>query len=337
MKRVFRLLLIPALVAAFAVSTAAQSSAATRCLQEAQPKKDLYEKFLANYKGTVEDQKLANELGNEYVTKYGNCPDDADAKVTQFVQRWLDRYAKAVREFACTDAINRKDYARAFPACGRLVQEQPDNLDWLLLLSRAGYANITSAAPDNSLNAEAAKMAHRAAELIETGKSPAKWDPFPSRDEALGFLYYAQGVFTHQTAPAEAAAAFIKAAQSNSLFKRESSTYTYLAAIYETNELNKLIDKYNASFPPGQPIPDAKKTQYEQMLAQINEVRDRIIDAYARAASILNPDPTADANRKVAVNNKLIAYYKTRHQGSDAGLAELIFTVMSQPIPLPSH
>lgn len=57
----------------------------------------------------------------------------------------------------------------------------------------------------------------------------------------------------------------------------------------------------------------------------------------ARAASILNPDPTADANRKVAVNNKLIAYYKTRHQGSDAGLAELIFTVMSQPIPLPSH
>jgi hypothetical protein len=341
MKNVLRLLILAAAVASFTLPAFAQDTpaagAASVCTSEADAKAALYQKFLANYKGTPEQQKIANETGREYVNKYGTCPDEGDKKIATFIQNWNTKYEKAVRDFACTDAFIKKDYAKTFEACRVILNTEPDNVDTVLLLARAGYANMTSPAPNKTLNADAARMARRAIELIESGKAPAKWEPFPSRDEALGFLYYAQGVFTQETSPTDAAATFIKAAQSNSLFKREYSTYTYLANIYETNELKKLIDEYKATFPPGNPIPDEKKPQYDQMLLQIGKVQDRIIDAYARAASILNADPKADPNRKKAVMNQLTQYYKARHEDSDAGLQELVNNVLSRPLPIPGQ
>ena len=343
MKNVLRVLIVAAFVTAFALPALAQDAAATPaaqagpCTTEVDAKAAMYQKFLANYKGTPDQQKVAAETGKEYLSKYGACPDESDQKIATFIKGWVTKYDKAVRDFACTDAFNKKDYARAYQACQVILNEQPENTDIVLMLARAGYANVTATPPNKSLNAEAARMARRAVELIESGKAPTKWDPFPSKDEALGFLYYAQGVFTQETDPAAAAAAFIKAAQSNSLFKNESSTYTYLASIYRTNELKKLVADYTAAFPPNVPIPDEKKEQYNQMFVQIGRVQDRIIDAYARAAAILKADPKADPNRLKQVMTELTDFYKLRHENSEAGLQELIAGIMSKPIMLPGQ
>jgi len=340
MKNVFRLLVMAALAALFALPAFAQDTtggAAAQCTADADAKAALYQSFLSNYKGNPEQQKTASQTGKDYITKYGNCPDESDKKIASFIQNWVSKYDKAVRDFACTDSFNKKDYTGTFQACRAILDADPENVDTLLLLARAGYANVTLPTPNKTRNADAARMARRAAELIESGKAPAKWDPFKSRDEALGFLYYAQGVFLSETSPTDAAAAFIKAAQSNSTFNREASTYTYLATIYETNELKKLVDEYTAAFPPGNPIPDEKKAQYDQMLAQIGKVQDRIVDAYARAAAIMNADPKADAARKKAVMNKLTGYYKARHNDSDAGLNDLVANVLSKPLMLPGQ
>src|SRR5215213_8432590 len=347
MKNVLRVLIVAAFVTAFALPAMAQDAAATPaatpaaqagpCTTEVDAKAATYQKFLANYKGTPDAQKIAAETGKEYLSKYGACPDESDKKITAFIQNWVTKYDAAVEEFACTDAFNKKDYSKAFRACQVILAKQPDNVEKVLLLARAGYANVTSATPNKSLNADAARMARRAVELIQSGKVPTKWDPFPSQDEALGFLYYSQGVFAQETDPAAASAAFIKAAQTNSLFKNESSTYTYLAAIYETNELKKLVDAYTQAFPPGNPIPDEKKAQYDQMYLQISKVQDRIIDAYARAYAILKADPKADAVRTKAVLNKLTTYYKARHEDKEDGLQELIASVLSKPIMLPGQ
>lgn len=343
MKNVMRVLIVAAFVTAFALPALAQDAAATPaaqagpCTTEVEAKAALYKKFLDNYKGTPEQQKIASETGKEYLSKYGNCPDDGDKKIAAFIQNWVTKYDVAVRDFACTDAFNKKDYARAFQACQVILNEKPDNIDIVLLLARGGYANVTATPPNTALNAEAARMSRRAIELIQSGKTPAKWDPFPNQDEALGFLYYAQGVFTRETDPAAAAAAFIKAAQSNSLFKRESSTYTYLADIYEKTELKKLVDEYNVAFPANVPIPDEKKPQYDEMMAKINKVLDRLIDSYARAASILNSDPKADPKNKTAVMNTLTRYYKQRHEDKEDGLQQLIASVMNTPLMLPGQ
>jgi hypothetical protein len=339
MKNVLRVLIVAAFVAAFALPAFAQTTtptpAASGPCTEVDAKAALYGKFRENFKGTPEQQKVAYDAGKEYLSKYGTCTDETDKPIIAYVQNWVTKYEAAVEEFACTDAFNKKNYADAFKACQVIIAKQPDNIDKVLLLARAGYANVTLPSPNTSLNPEALRMARRSVELIESGKAPAKWDPFPGKDEALGFLYYEQGVLARETDPAAATAAFIKAAQSNSTFKQESSTYTYLAGIYETNELKKLVDVYTTTFPPGNPIPDDKKTQYNEMFLQISKVQDRIIDAYARAYAILKADPKADAARSKAILTKLTAYYKARHEDKEDGLPQLVATVLNTPLMLP--
>ena len=62
-------------------------------------KANLYQKFLDNFKGTVEQQKVAYEVGKEYIARYGDCPDKADKKVAAYVRRWVAAYEAAVREW----------------------------------------------------------------------------------------------------------------------------------------------------------------------------------------------------------------------------------------------
>ena len=319
MKNALRVLIVAALAAAFALPAFAQTTtpapAASGPCTEVDAKAALYNKFRENFKGSPDQQKVAYDAGKEYLSKYGSCTEASDTQIAAYVQNWVSKYEKA-------DVI---------------IAQHPDDVETVLLLARAGYANVTSPTPNKALNADAARMARRAVELIQSGKTPAKWEPFPSQDEALGFLYYAQGVFSQDTDSAAASAAFIKAAQSNSLFKKESSTYTYLANIYETTELKKLVDEYTAAFPPGNPIPDEKKPQYDQMVLQISKVQDRIIDSYARAYAILNADPKADAARKTAVLKKLTTYYKARHEDKEDGLQQYIAGVLNTPLMLPGQ
>jgi len=99
-------------------------------------------------------------------------------------------------------------------------------------------------------------------------------DPFANRDEALGFLHFSQGVLLFEAAPSEAAAAFLKAAQSNSTYKREASTYSYLASLYEMNELNQLITTFQASFPLGQKVPPQNQAHYDETIRHIQKTMD---------------------------------------------------------------
>ena len=338
MKNVSRLLIMAALIAAFALPAFAQDTTAAQCTADAEAMNAVYQKFLANYKGTPDQQKTASDTGHEYLTKYGNCPDEPSQKIATFIKNWVTKYDVAARNFACTDAVNKKDYAGAFQACRVILSAEPDNLDTLLLLSVAGLNNAASPNPNKALNADAVAVMRHAAELIESGKAPTKWDaPFTNRDEALGLLYYAQGVVLFGSSPTDAAAAFQKAAQSNSKYKREPSTYTYLGTIYETNELKKLVADYTAAFPPNVPIPDEKKPQYNDMLAQITKVQFRILDAYARAASYMNTDPKYDAAKKKAVMDKVTAYYKATHNDKDDGLPQYVANVTSTPLMLPGQ
>lgn len=338
MKNVLRLLVLTAAVASFTLPALAQETpsgdAASICTSEADAKAALYKKFLDHYKGTPEQQKIAYETGKEYLSKYGTCPDEGDKKIAAFIQNRKALYEEAVEEFEFTESFNKKDYARTFELGRARLNKLPDNIGVILLLTRAGYANIATGGPNNkSLNPEAARMARRALDLIESGKAPDKWEPFANRDEAIGFLQYTIGLVTAETSPGDASKAFIKAAQSNSTFKKEPSTFTQLANVYEVNELKKLVDEYNVAFPPGKPISDDIKPKYDQMLAQIGTVQDRIIDAYARAAAVMGADPKYAASKK-AVMSKLTAYYKARNNDSEAGLPELINNVLSKPIPI---
>src|SRR5215212_975244 len=112
MKNVLRLLVFAALVTVFALpsyaqdATPAQTPAAGPCTTEAEAKGALYQKFLASYKGTPDQQKAASETGKEYLSKYGTCPDDADKKVATFIQNWVGKYDAAAADFIWKKALN---------------------------------------------------------------------------------------------------------------------------------------------------------------------------------------------------------------------------------------
>ena len=77
---------------------------------------------------------------------------------------------------------------------------------------------------------------------------------------------------------------------------------------------------------------DVWLVQEEAALATINSVMDKIIDAYARAVALASKDPqqTAAKNAWLA---RLTELYKFRHDGSNAGLNELIAGVLATPLP----
>ena len=89
MKNVLWLLIIAALATAFALPAFAQDTqpTAAQCTADADAKAALYKKFLDNYKGSPDQQKVAYDTGKEYLGKYGNCPDEGDKKIGYVVIR----------------------------------------------------------------------------------------------------------------------------------------------------------------------------------------------------------------------------------------------------------
>jgi hypothetical protein len=325
-----------ALTAAFALTAFAQTAtpaqtpapaatpAAGPCTTEVEAKAALYKKFLDNYKGTPEQQKTASEAGNEYLTKYGNCPDDSDKQITAFVQKWVGKYEAAAAEFNCTKAVNDTP-AQAFQVCAPLRDKDPQNLKYHLMLVAAGIKSYSN--KDNSLNARAAAEARTALQLIESGKTTDVWAPFANQQDAPAGLRYYIAAWTFEANPDEAATQLRTIAQSNSAFAKEPATYQLLAASYYKGEYNKLAAEYKEKCEGKDATPEC-----DTLLNKINAVTDRIIDSYARAVALSNGKPQQADLRKT-----LTTFYKQRHDNSEAGLNELIANVLSKPVMLPGQ
>ena len=214
---------------------------------------------------------------------------------------------------------NKKDYPKAFELGKQIIAEEPDNLRVLIDLSNAGYASRKV----ETYNADTLTYAKKAIELIESGKDPGNWTPYKSKDEALGYLYYTVGLLNAQKNPAEGLTSVIKAAQFEGGISKLASTYAFIAGAYEAGQYAKLYADYKAKFEGKDESPESKLA-----LENINQVVDRMIDAYARAVALAGNDP-----QKAVWMESLTTWYKFRHNQSDAGLTEMIASVMSKPLP----
>jgi hypothetical protein len=119
----------------------------------------------------------------------------------------------------------------------------------------------------------------------------------------------------------------IKAAQFDSDLKKDPWTYFFIGAAYEAGPYAKLSADYKAKFEGKDESPESKLA-----LANIQQVIDRVIDAYARAVALAGTDAKYQVNKKEWMDS-LTTWYKYRHNQSDAGLNEMIATVLSKPLP----
>ncbi len=328
MKNALSFLMTIALAAVFALPAFAQDATT----QENEARAALYQKFLDNYKGQPEQQKVAYQTGKEYVGKYSGLTDPSDVQIVDFVRKWVSKYEKADRDFRFWAAIEKGDFAAAAPLGRQMLGEEPDNVRINLVLGRTGYVAVSKG--DKNASNDALGFIRRTMQLVEAGKTTDNWAPFLNKDDTLGWLNYMEGFLLLDAQPDAAVKSLIKAAQSNGAASKEPTTYDTLAYLY-TKEYQKAATEYQKKFPDGTEITPELKPEYDRLQWQLDKIKDRIIDAYARSvASSMKPE---HQTAKAKAMTQLTAIYKSRNNDSDAGLKELIAGVMAKPLMLPGQ
>lgn len=349
MKNLIRPLILSALAATFVVPAVAQTptgtqtppagatAAAALSPADEAAKAALYDKWRNNRNGDAAAQKLAFESGQEYLQKYG-AEEDVYVKA---VRKWVTNYEKAMREFDYTTALKDQKYDRAFSLGKEIVVLQPERVDIPMVLGWSGY--LVSTKNNDAFNTEAAAYARRALQLIEAGRTPmaldasgkeiVSWAPFTSREDAIGGLNFALGSFaTKLKKPEEAAVYFYKAAQQQTGFTgKEPSTYANLGGAYaQFAEYKKLIQDYQTLVTKDANA--AGSDEAKAILARLDPMTDRIIDAYARAVALAGTNATY-ATPKADWMKRLTDFYKFRNNNADTGLNEFVASVLTKPMP----
>jgi hypothetical protein len=348
MKNLIRPLILSALAATFTVSASAQTptsspapatgaAATTLSPADEAAKAALYDKWRNNRNGDAAAQKSAYEAGQEYLQKYG-ADNDVYVKA---VQKWVTNYEKATREFEYSVALKDQKYDRAFVLGKEIIALQPERVDIPLVLGWSGY--LASTKNNDSFNTEAAAYARQALQRIESGRQPmvldangkevVSWAPFTSREDAIGGLNFALGSFaTKLKKPEEAAVYFHKAAQQQTGFTgKEPSTYANLGGAYaQFAEYKKLIQDYQTLVTKDANA--AGSDEAKAILARLDPMTDRIIDAYARAIALAGTNANY-ATAKADWMKRLTDFYKFRNNNADTGLNEFVASVLSKPMP----
>ena len=289
-------------------------------------KVNTYKKFVDN---RVPNPVAAYQAARDYMARYGK----EDDQYTKYLKVWIAAYEaderaarlaaeKADREQQLLGSFTTKDYAKSYGLAKQVLADSPDNLRVLIALGYGGIAASTEG-HNEAFNADAAKYAARAIQLIGSGKTPDTWAPFKGKDDVLGSLHYALGFYALKTNPEVAIQSFITAAQVDADRRNAPSTYYYLAASYQTGPYKKLSEDYGKRFANQPESPESKAA-----LESINKVVDKMIDAYARAVALAGTSPA-----KAQWMAQLTNFWKFRHENSDTGLNEYIAGVLKTPLP----
>jgi tetratricopeptide (TPR) repeat protein len=261
-------------------------------------------------------QRQAYDIAMEYLPKYSKC-DDA---YTKAVQKFVELYGVAAKDFDFLKAFNEKRWADAVNQGKQIIAQRPDDTKITMLTAWAAY---TGGVPpgDKALLAEAEVLIPKALQLLETGKPPDSYEPFKDKEDAQSYLGYVLGALNADKNPEEALKHLTKVAQSNGRAKTEPTTYQYLGYVYD-QQYEKLAEQYKT-------VATKDPAKGTELLNNINSVVDKIIDAYARAIAYSKTEsPT-----KTAWMDKVRELYKWRHQGSETGMTEMIASITTKPLP----
>ena len=328
MKTLTRLLIVAALASLFALPSLAQDAAAPANPCESAERTELYTKYYEQKK--AQDQAPAFATAKEYLAKYETaCPDQYSKAVRKFHDAYAAATGKATLQKAFYDAVNAKDARKAIDAGKQLLAIEPDNSGIHLLTAFTAYNGlVTKGSPvynDAGVTSETVAAANRAIEMIQAGKEPkdvagkTSWAPFKGRDDALAWANFWSGTLQFRNAPDAAVKQLVTVAQSNVAEVKENPTvYTVLAVALET-ERARLAEEYKKF--------SEENDQTRLLLANINQIVDRQIDAYARAVAY-----EKDAARKAEWMTTLTELYKSRNEGKTDGLQAKIDAIKTTPL-----
>jgi tetratricopeptide (TPR) repeat protein len=274
-------------------------------------------------------QKEAYGIGQEYLAKYASCNDSYSKAVQKFVTQYGDAVRKVGNVAELNDALYvKKDFAKAFQVGNQMLAADPENLSLLIQLGYAGYNAQSLNPPVTTFSPTSLGYAKKAVEMLEAGKTPSEWVLFKTKDEALGYLNFAIGEYMRKDNPAGALPYYLKSA-SVAPTKDVALTYARIAESYERGQYEQLKKDFAARF-EGKPETDESK----YALNNLNEVIDRVMDAYARAISLAGSDPKFQQLKNESMQI-LTGYYKFRNNNTTTGLDAFIAGATAKPLPEP--
>ena len=284
---------------------------------------------VTTYKRFVENREpnpaAAYQAAKDYMARY-NKEDD---QYTRYLKQWMSAFEKDERQDTLLRSIyGEKNYAAGFGLAKQVLTDDPDDVKALIALGYGGYLATTNA-KNETFNADSARYAQKAIQLLESGKTPDAWEPFKSREDAIASLNYAIGFIDLKPRPEEAIGRFVKVISIDSDLRKTPSTYYLLAVAYEQGPYKRLSADYTRRFANQPETPESKAA-----IEMLNKVMDRIVDAYARAVALAGNDPQHQAS-KAEWTKRLTDLYKFRHESSDAGLSQFIAGVLATPFPQP--
>ena len=281
---------------------------------------DLYNRFAENKKVPVaERQRLAYEAARDYVKRFNQEGDPHFVEMRKFVTE----YERVLHNYELHELYAAKKYPKVFESGRATLKKDAENFYVLATLTQAGYELAQSG--DATLNEETVGYARTASTIADSGKlsQPA---PFATLDDAKGFLNFVLGWFLRAQSPVEAAEALTKAAKSASRYKDDPLTYNLLGIAILKGEYAHAAADYNTNFGNKPPSPEQ-----EAAWGKLSKLGERVIDAYARAVALSTRPDQAEGKTKML--NQLTSLYKSFHNNSDAGLNDLIASVLSKPLP----
>jgi len=269
------------------------------------------------------DPAKAAEAGKKYLAA---CPQE-EGPIPTYLKKWMAAYDKEARRGRFQPLLyNDKKYTEALGLGKEILAEDPENVRVVIDMGWGSYL-AAIALKNESLNSDAVTYSKKAIQLIEGGKAPESWAPFKSKEETLAYLYNVVGRQAVKTNPTEALNALIKSVQMETDLKKDPWNYYFIGASYESGSYATLSADYKTRF-----AGKDETTESKLALENINQVIDRMIDAYARAVALAGNDAKYQANKKDWLE-ALSTWYKYRHNQSDAGLNEMIASVLSKPLP----
>ena len=275
------------------------------------------------YDNKSSNQEVAYQAAVEYLTV---CPNEpADNAYATALKNFKKKYEDAQGQNKLTTdfdaAVKAKNYAEQIRLGKQLVAMPSfaDNAVIYLLMAGAGLG-------DPNLMGESAQAAKKAIELLEAGKTFDK-SGYTTKDQALAAMNYLLAKSVMKTSPTDAIPYYIKAAKYQSDLQKSPVVYNELATAYGEGPLDKLAKEYKALADAGKSV-DSPETKL--VVANMNQVLDRQIDAFARAASASTAQADKDAFKKV-----LTDVYKDRNKKDPAPgeIDTLVASALSKPLP----
>lgn len=327
MKKLMMFLTIGATVAMLALPVSAKSviaeadAAQDACAPEARDA--LYKTFVDS---RTADQAKAYDAAKKYLACPVATPTESQTKIIEYLTKWVTLYEKGSKKNRFTDELyNKKNYPEAFKLGKEILAEEPENVKVMIDLGANGY--LVGPLKNPQLVTEAVDHARRALQMLESGKTIEDWTPLKNKDVATSYLNYTIGSLTVDKDPTAALKHLIKAAQFETPLKESAFTYALIAGAYETGPYAKQSADYKATHFGKDETPESKLA-----LANINQLVDRMIDAYARAVNLAGSDANL-ATQKTAWNESLKQWYKFRNNDSETGMDTLVAGILSKPLP----